>query len=141
MLLDRDNETNNSGGVNATVARAISEGATVIYVDNFLVPNSVSNLTYSNLTIDSVDLNFTTPDLNTNSISHYEVWIDDGTNNILYRNFKFKEITASGDTLDLTGVTISGLKIRIYTIDEYMNGSGMAINESDRAESNIITLP
>lgn len=94
-----------------------------------------TGLSYSNQTSDTVDLNFTAPTPNANGIDAYEVWVDDGT---VYRKlFEYAEISASGDTLNLAEVisdvgSISGIKIKIRTIDGQMNFSDF---------SNEITLP
>lgn len=109
--------------------------ATVVECSTPITVNTPTSLSASNQTATSVDLNFTTPTSNANGTDAYEVWVDDGT---VYRKwFEYDEISASGDTLDLTEVyndvgTISGVKIKIRTIDGQMNFSSF---------SNEITLP
>lgn len=97
---------------------------------NSTLPSAPTGLSYSNVTGTSVDLNFTAPTPNVNGTDKYEVWIDDGS--VFLKLFEYDEISDSGSTLDLTGITISGLKIKIRTIDNQDNLSTF---------SNEITLP
>ena len=84
--------------------------------------NPPTLLTLSNQTSTTVDINFTPPTANANGTDGYEVWIDDGT---AYRKwFEFTEITASGDTIDISNLeNISGSIIKIRTFDGHYNFS------------------
>lgn len=99
---------------------------TMIEVSAPITVNAPTGLNTSNQTSNSVDLNFNPPTANANGTDAYEVWVDDGT---VYRKlFEYAEISASGDTLDLSEVvadvgSISGVKIKIRTIDGQMNFS------------------
>jgi hypothetical protein len=81
---------------------------------------------YSNVTATSFDISFTPPTPNANGTEAYEVWIDDGTP---YRkHFYYREITATGTTIDLTevvndGGTVIGTTFKIRTMDGDMNFS------------------
>lgn len=103
-----------------------TRGWTLVEVNNVIAVNAPTSLSASNQTATSVDLNFTAPTPNANGTDAYEVWVNDGT---VYRYlFEYDEISASGDTLDLTDVfnnigTISGITIKIRTIDGQMNFS------------------
>lgn len=94
-----------------------------------------TGLSYSNITANTVDLDFTEPTPNANGTDCFEVWVDDGT---VYRKwFEFKEIAGDGATLNLDEViadvgSLSGVKIKIRTMDGQMNYSDF---------SNEITLP
>lgn len=88
--------------------------------------NPPTNLSVSNITSNSVQLNFSEPAPNANGTDAYEVWVEDST---IYRKlFEYDEILASGNTLDLTEIvddigSISGIKIKIRTIDGQFNYS------------------
>lgn len=130
--------TINGGGLEADLAYAQNTGGcTIVGILNDTPPSSITNLSYSNLTGSSVDLNFTPPS-STNSLSFYEVWIDDGTSNPRQLYLIHSEITASGATVDLTGITLTGLKIKLAACDIYWNGSGYSDNPS---WSNEVILP
>ena len=102
------------------------ENATLIEVGTPITVNPPTTLSTSTQTATSVDLNFTLPTPNVNGNDGYEVWVYDGT---VYRHlFEYGEISTTGDTLDLTEVfndigTISGITIKIRTIDGHMNYS------------------
>ena len=114
-----------------------NDNAVLIEVGTPIAVNAPTSLNYTNLTANSVDLNFTAPTANANGNDGYEVWIDDGT---VYRKlFEYQEILGIGDTVDLTEIVndtnssgISGSKVKIRTIDGQYNFSPF---------SNEITLP
>jgi len=93
---------------------------------NLISVNAPTSLSYSNLTATTVDLDFIAPTPNANGTDAFEVWVSDVT---IYRKlFEYDEISLSGDTLDLTEVkndigSLSGVKIKIRTIDGHMNFS------------------
>ena len=98
------------------------DGSILIEVNNIITVNPPTLLTLSNQTSTTVDINFTPPTANANGTDGYEVWIDDGT---AYRKwFEFTEITASGDTIDISNLeNISGSIIKIRTFDGHYNFS------------------
>lgn len=124
------------GGMDYTLKHIQDDkSGTIVFVGSPISVDPPTSLSATNQTTTSVDLTFTAPTPNANGTDAYEVWVDDGT--IYRREFEYAEISASGDTLDLTEVyndvgTISGAKIKIRTIDGEYNFS---------AFSNEITLP
>ncbi len=118
-------ETINGGGVEGDLAYVTGTlGGQVTYVDNYTLPNSVSNLSDSNITSSSVDLDFSTPS-SSNTIDFYEVYIDSGNGYIARDKISFDKITTTGDTLGnlTTGTTY---KIKLRTVDIYFNRSGFS---------------
>tara|TARA_R110000772_G_scaffold17946_3_gene49849 strand:+ start:5625 stop:6962 length:1338 start_codon:yes stop_codon:yes gene_type:complete len=98
--------------------------ATLIEVDNVITVNAPTSLSYSGQTATSVDLTFTEPTANANGTEGYEVWIDDGTP---YRYlFDYVEISGTTATLDLTGITQAGLKIKLRTMDGQLGFSSFS---------------
>jgi hypothetical protein len=122
-------ETIQAGTPHESLQRIISDGGQIRYIDNFDKPNAVADLSVSNITSNSVQLDFTPPTVNTNANDFYYVYID--YVGIIFK-FKystrheisafFKEISASGDVL--TGLP-SGTEItmQIQTVDYYHNVS------------------
>jgi hypothetical protein len=112
-----------------------SRSATIVYVSNFTPPSPVANLSFTNVTSNGCDLNFTAPS-SSNALSFYEVYAerqDLGQWESLRVVSKYSingEITASGDTI--SGL-ISGTayKIKIFVCDEFWNRS---------TESNEVTI-
>lgn len=102
--------------------------AILIQVSTPISVNAPTSLSYSNLTSNSVKLNFTEPTPNANGTDCFEVWIEDST---LYRKlFEYSEISGSGQIVDLTEIVndaessgIGGIKIKIRTMDGQMNYS------------------
>jgi len=96
-------------------------GAILTSVTDFTVPDFITNLSSANITSTTVDLNFTAP-TSTNTLDFYEVWIDDGSDNMFQANTINQEITASGDTITglLTGTTYT---IKVVACDIYWNRS------------------
>ena len=125
-------ETSNNGGINSSIQRTVIDqggNAEARFIQNLDKPNSVNNLSVSNITSSTVQLNFTTPTVNTNSIDFYYVYIDYSGISFEFKystsheiSAFFKEILASGDVL--TGLP-SGTEItmQIQTVDYYHNVS------------------
>lgn len=106
------------------------QGCTMRQV-NVITQDPPTALSFSSLTATTVDLDFTAPAANANGLEGYEVWVDDG--GIYTKLFEYTEITASGDTVDLSEFgSLSGLKIKIRAFDNHFNFSTF---------SNEITLP
>ena len=111
------------------LASSINFNNEVRYVVNNIKPNAVSDLTVSNITSSTIQINFTTPTVNTNSIDFYYVYLDYSGISFEFKystsheiSAFFKEISASGDVL--TGLP-SGTEItmQIQTVDYYHNVS------------------
>jgi hypothetical protein len=105
-------QTSESGGVDADLVYAISQGATVRYVTNFTAPNPVITLSVGTIYNTAIQLNFTPP-ISTNTIEYYE----------LYSNGVFlKNITASGQYI--TGLTANtAYNITLIAVDMFYNKS------------------
>lgn len=106
------------------VVELVRQGNTVIYKDDYTLPTTPTNLSYSNLTSNSIDINFTPSTPNVNGNDGFEVWIDCGLP--WQKHFKYGEVSVSGETIDLTellddGGTLSQLKIKIREIDGQFN--------------------
>jgi len=125
-------ETSNNGGINSSIQLTVLDqggNAEVRFIQNLDKPNAVSDLSVSNITSGSVDLNFTTPSINTNAIDFYYVYIDFEGISFEFKystrheiSAFFKEITSSGDTL--TGLPSNkDISIQIQTVDYYHNVS------------------
>jgi hypothetical protein len=111
------------------LASSINFDNEVRYIANQIKPNAVSDLSVSNITSSTVQLNFTEPTGSTNSIDFYYVYIDYSSISFALKystrheiSAIFKEISASGDVL--TGLP-SGTEItmQIQTVDYYHNVS------------------
>jgi hypothetical protein len=125
-------ETIDNGNPHPTLvnlASSINFSNEVRYVVNNIKPNAVSDLTVSNITSSTIQINFTTPTVNTNSIDFYYVYLDYSGISFEFKystsheiSAFFKEISASGDLL--TGLP-SGTEItmQIQTVDYYHNVS------------------
>jgi len=99
-----------------------NNGNQVIFKDDYTtVVNTPTNLSFSNLTVDSIDLNFSHAD-NVNGTHGFEVWIND-RKTPWHTLVPYDEIELSGDTLDLTDRNMIGLLIKIRAFDGQMNYS------------------
>lgn len=119
--------TNNGGGLDVALAYAVTFGAVIVSYDDSTSPSAVSDLSSSNITTTSVDLDFTTPS-SANTIQHYEVWIERTdidewhVDRVVGRYTPKELITSSGSTI--SGL-VSGTPYKVYliTCDEYYNES------------------
>lgn len=93
-------ETANNGNLHESLVGPANRGTDIRYVTNFDKPNSVNDLSVSNVTSGNVELNFTPPPANTNVNDFYEVWLDDGSDNVIQRNFPLGEVTGSGQVIE-----------------------------------------
>jgi len=95
-----------------------SRSAVLVYCDDTSTVNPATGLNATNITANSVDLNFTAPTPNVNGTDGYRVWIDNGEPWCPYE--PFDEIQATGDTLGglLPSTTY---KIKIQTFDGKYN--------------------
>lgn len=111
--------TSNGGGLEGDLDHVLNDrGGSIQDVQNFTAPSSVTDLSASSITSNSVDLNFTVSS-STNTLDFYEVWIDDGTNNPRQLYHFWDEISSSGDTL--TGLTAgTTYTIKIVACDIYI---------------------
>jgi len=104
--------TNNGGGIDASIASAISSGAIVRFITNYTAPNPVTTLAAGTIFSTAIKLNFTPPS-STNTIDYYECYANDVLQN---------KINGSGDYI--TGLTASTSYIlTIYAIDIFRNKS------------------
>jgi hypothetical protein len=94
-----------------------SRGATIIGIQNYTKPSAINDLTITNNTGTSVDVNFSTPS-STNTIDHYEVFVYDGT--IVSEYSRKAEILASGSTVEIDTNTQS---VKVRVVDMYYNKS------------------
>jgi hypothetical protein len=136
---NKDLETINSGNLHPSIQRFLNRSATneARFVQNTDKPNAVTDLSVSNITTNSVQLDFTAPPVNTNANDFYYVYID-----YLDISFEFKystrhEISAFYDEITGSGDIITGLpsgtqiNLQIQTVDYYHNVSNY---------SNIVTF-
>ena len=122
-------ETIRDGEPHASISAIISNGGIVRYIQNTDKPNAVTNLSVSNITSNSAQLDFTPPAINTNSNDFYYVYIDYAGISFKFKyNTKheisafFEEITGSGDTI--TGLpSATQISVQIQTVDFYHNVS------------------
>jgi hypothetical protein len=122
IYIDPSMLTVNNGGLEADLAYAESDRrATIIPVYNFTEPDNINNLSAGSITNSSVVLNFTPPN-SLNALDFYEVWIDDGTNdvNLIYK--PFSEIQTAGDTLSGL-LSETDYIVKITACDIYYNRS------------------
>lgn len=104
--------TINSGGVEADLAYAITQGAIVNYVTNYTSPSPVTTLAAGTIYNTAIQLNFTAPS-STNAIDYYECY----ANGVLKNT-----ITASGQYI--TGLTAStSYSITLIAVDIFYNKS------------------
>jgi hypothetical protein len=96
------------------------KSGTIVWVDDYTIPNPPTGLYYSSLDSDSVVLNFSPPPSVVNGIGGYEVYINDGVSP-WQPYLRFTEISDTGEEIDLTGINIGGLKIKIRTFDGHYN--------------------
>ena len=106
--------TNNGGSPDGDLT-----GKNVVYVTNFTAPNSITNLSITNVYATAIQLNFTPPTGNTNAIDYYECYV-----NGVYKN----NILASGGYI--TGLMANtSYTIKLIPVDIFYN----------KSTSNIIT--
>ena len=107
-----------------------SRSAILVGVVNFTSPSAVTNLSDSNITATTVDLDFTAPST-TNALDFYEVWIERQdlgmweTDRVKERYRIHQEITTTGDTVSGL-ITSTNYKITIYACDIYWNRSAVS---------------
>ena len=119
LYLNNFLQTSNNGGINAEIQAYINAGGTVVWILNETPPSGVNDLTVSNITLNSFDLNFTTP-ASLNGVGFYEVILDDGS--IISKYKPYQNINTSGDTV--SGLTPNTTyNVSIYTRDIYANKS------------------
>lgn len=110
--------TNNSGSIDGDLQTVINEGGTVVFNTNPVTPPNILDLSVSNITTNSANLNFTAPTTQ-NTYSHLDVYLDTGEG-AGYR--LLDEVVNSGDTISNL---ISGneIRVKVKTIDEFYNRS------------------
>ncbi len=111
-------QTINAGGVEGDLAY-LATGNTIRYVTNFIEPNPITDLSAGTITSTTIQLNFTEPTGNTNSIDYYECYVNKVLQNI---------ITASGQFV--TGLTANtSYTIEVKPVDIFYNKSTSNIIE------------
>jgi hypothetical protein len=129
------NETNNGGSQDGDIDKLVLNGGEAHFIANTTPPANITDLSVSVITSTTVILNFTPP-TSTNSLSFYEVWLSDGTDDPIQLYTPFKEIYASGQIL--IGLVLgTSYTIKIAACDEFYNGSGLS---ETPAYSNEITF-
>lgn len=122
-------ETIRSGSPHASVQRVINDGGIVRYVQNTDKPNAVTDLSVSNITTNSAQLNFTPPPVNTNANDFYYVYLDYAGISFKFAYNTKQEISAFYDEINASGDSITGLpsgtqiSVQIQTVDFYHNVS------------------
>lgn len=134
-------ETSDNGNMHKALNYAQNQGATIVFVQNYTSPTSISDLSVSNITSNTVQINFTTPVGSVNAIDYHEVWLEQvDVFNPVHRYLpRYKKITTSGQTLNglISGKTY---KLKLATCDIYLNGSGVLENASFSNEVTFTTL-
>lgn len=102
VYLHPDWGTINSGNRHASLDYMASKnGFTDFrYVTNFVKPNAVTDLSFTNVEANNLTLNFSIPSINTNLIDFFEVWLDDATNNVIQQNFPLGEVNSNGESIN-----------------------------------------
>ena len=106
-------QTNNAGGVDATLAYGIAnDNLVVTYILNQTAPNPITDLSVGTVGATTIQVNFTAPTGNTNTIDFYEAYA-----NGIYKN----KIVSGGNITGLT--TGTSYEIEVIPRDIYYNGS------------------
>lgn len=106
-------KNNNAGLPDADITAAITQGCTIVYVEDFTLPDSVVDLSSPITTATTATLSFTTPS-SVNGIDYYEVYLD----GIYYQK--------------LVGITVTGLttgtnyNIELKAVDNFYNKSAFS---------------
>jgi len=108
-------------------------GSNTVLISDYTTPNTVSDLSFSNLLNKEVQLDFT----EISNSDFYEVWIYDGVNEKTWR--MLSEIQGSGGLIELPRNSTEYI-VKIATCDQYWNGSGFFEDEERRAFSNEINI-
>lgn len=126
-------ETSDNGNMEPYVANLIKPGETftneVRFIENEDKPNPVSDVSVSNITANSAQINFTSPPINTNANDFYYVYIDYIGISFKYKYSTLHEISAFFDEISNSGDVLGGLpadtniKVQIQTVDYYHNVS------------------
>jgi hypothetical protein len=109
LYVDPSMRTINNGGLEGDLNQVLGWGASVIDNNNNILPDPITNLSYTTTGTDTT-LNFTPPSA-TNNLDFYEVFIN---------GFYKEEITGSGAVI--SGLS-NGDKVTVYACDEYYNRS------------------
>lgn len=105
-------ETINSGGIEGDLAYAQTRGATLTFVQNYTLPNNITDLSIGTKFATALQLNFTPPN-STNAIQFYECYANGAYKNTIKRSGQY-----------ITGLTPSTqYNIEIKPVDIYYNRS------------------
>lgn len=122
-------ETNNGGNPDGDLAVAISQGATVTYVQNYTPPSVITDLSIGTAYATAVELNFTPP-ASINAIEYYEVYVDGVINS---RYAAGSEVMAIGfNPSSNTG------NISVVAVDEFYNKSSFSNTVSASTNSTYV---
>ena len=115
-------QTNNGGDIEGDLKYMRDNKSAILnFVLNDTPPNKITNLSAGSKNQTQIQLNFTPPS-SFNFLSFYEVWIDDGTENLRHTKLRWQEITGSGQ--NITGLTsLTTYKIKIVACDTFWNRS------------------
>jgi hypothetical protein len=133
MYFNLEMETVNNGDPHPSIVFSSSIGFPdkdeARFIQNLDKPNAVSDLTVSNITSSTVQLNFTEPTGSTNSIDFYYVYIDYSSISFALKYSTRHEISAFYDEISASGDVLTGLPsgteitMQIQTVDYYHNVS------------------
>ena len=135
MYFDSSMETVDNGSphpsiVFSTSLSGDSTKAEAVFIQNYDKPNPVTDLSVSNITANSAQLDFTAPTVNTNANDFYYVYIDYAGISFKFAYNTAQEISAFYDEITVSGDTITGLpggsqiSVQVQTVDIYHNVSG-----------------
>lgn len=131
---------NNAIATHPRVLDAVSRGATLRIVTNFDLPNKVTDLVVLKVGAKHVQLGFTTPSaVGLNPIDFYEIWREEVNRFDIEDRYlpSDEEITAPNQFVK-NFKKGTKYRLQLYTCDTMYNGSGMAQDPDDRAESDVI---
>jgi len=123
-------QTCNSGNPDGDLQYAVSMGAIVRYVTNFVAPSKPTNISFTD--IYSTVFKIVVDCINTNSIDYYEVFI----NGIYYSNFKIGSYI-----FGLNALTI--YQVSVVVVDVFLNKSVISeqFQVTTNNQSSIVTVP
>jgi hypothetical protein len=122
-------QTVNAGAEEPDILQARNNGAIIIYVENYTVPNAVSDLSSGTIYKTAIQLNFTSPS-STNVIDYYECYADG-----VFKN----NITASGQFI--TGLTANtAYQFTVIAVDIFYNKSVVS-NSVSASTNNTSAVP
>ena len=100
----------------------------IVEVTAPITVNAPSNVTVSNITATTAQINFTEPAANAKGTGGYEVWLDDG--GVVIKHFEYQEVSGTGQVI--TGLE-SGktYKVKVRTFDGHYDFSDFSNEYAD----------